>query len=202
MERHDLVLITDEIYDRLVFDGLQHICPGSVETLTDRTITVSGLGKTFAVTGWRLGYVITPDRFASAVHKVHDFLTICAPTPLQVAAVAALDLPPEYYSGLVADYDERRQLMLKILAETGFAARSPQGAYYVLGDFTELPAPQAKFASTEFAHWLTKEVGVAVVPGAAAYSVPGHGDNVVRFAFCKKRETLETAADRLRRAFA
>ena len=201
VQRHDLILITDEIYDRLVFDGLQHVCPGSLEALADRTITVSGLGKTFSITGWRLGYVIAPDRFATAVHTVHDFLTICAPTPLQVAAAAALDLPPEYYAGLLVDYDDRRQLMLQILATTGFGATPPQGAYYMLANYKNLPVAQARLDSTAFAHWLTKEVGVAVVPGSSAYSTPGIGDDVVRFAFCKKLETLHAAADRFASAF-
>ena len=200
-ERHDLLLLTDEIYDRLVFDGRSHLSPGSLEALADRTITVSGLGKTFAVTGWRLGYVIAPDRWASAVHTVHDFLTICAPTPLQAAACAALDLPPEYYRGLVAEYDERRALMLGILSGAGFVADRPEAAYYVLADFRGLPVPEARLDPTSFARWLTVDVGVAVVPGDAAYSIEGCGTDVVRFAFCKRLETLHAAGERLQAAF-
>lgn len=199
--RHDLLLITDEIYDRLVFDGHQHVCPGSLEALADRTITVSGLGKTFAITGWRLGYVIAPDRFAHAVHVVHDFLTICAPTPLQAAAAAALDLPSEYYRGLVAEYDERRSLMMEILIGAGFHASPPEAAYYVLANYRHLAVPQAKLDPMSFARWMATEVGVAVVPGDSAYSVPGHGVDVVRFAFCKKLSTLRAAQERLQAAF-
>jgi aminotransferase len=195
--RHDLLLLTDEIYDRLVFDGHAHLSPGALDALADRTITVSGLGKTFAVTGWRLGYVIAPDRYAAAVHTVHDFLTICAPTPLQAAACAALDLPPEYYRGLVAEYAERRALMLHVLSAAGFVADPPEGAYYMLGNFRNLPVPQAQLDPTAFARWMTVEVGVAVVPGDAAYSLEGCGLDVVRFAFCKRLETLEAAGERL-----
>jgi aminotransferase len=200
-DRHDLLLLTDEIYDRLVYDGRCHVSPGSLEALAERTITVSGLGKTFAVTGWRLGHVIAPDRYAAAVHTAHDFLTICAPTPLQAAACAALDLPPEYYRGLVADYDERRQLIVHLLGAAGFVADAPEGAYYVLADFRRLPVPQARFDVAAFARWMTTDVGVAVVPGNAAYSVEGCGLDVVRFAFCKRLETLQAAGDRLHAAF-
>jgi aspartate/methionine/tyrosine aminotransferase len=198
----DLLLVTDEIYDRLVYDGRHHVCPGSLEALRDRTVTISGLGKTFAVTGWRLGYVVAPDRLAVAVRTAHDYLTICAPTPLQVAACAALDLPAEYYAGLVAEYDERRGRLLGILDEVGFTAAPPEGAYYVLGGYRDLPVPQAGLDPTEFAKWLTVEVGVAVVPGTAAHSQPGRGEDVVRFAFCKRLETLDAAGDRLRAVLA
>ncbi len=200
--RHDLLLITDEIYDRLVYDGRRHLCPGALDGLADRTITVSGLGKTFAVTGWRLGYVIAPDRFAAAVHRVHDYATICAPTPLQAAAAAALDLPPSYFEGLVADYAERRALALDVLRGAGFAVASPQGAYYLLADYTGLDVAAARLDPTAFATWLTTEVGVAVVPGDAAWSLPGYGAGTVRVAFCKKLETLTAAGGRLDAALA
>jgi aminotransferase len=195
--RHDLLLVTDEIYDRLVYDGRRHRCPGSLDGLAERTVTVSGLGKTFAVTGWRLGYVITPEPLAEAVHQVHDFATICAPAPLQAAAAVALDLPASYYDALVEEYDARRAVALDVLRGVGFEVASPEGAYYLLADYRQLPVAAAGKTSWEFATWLTTEVGVAVVPGDAAYTLEGHGAGTVRVAFCKRLETLRAAGARL-----
>ena len=197
---NDLFLITDEIYDRIVYKGARATSPASRPELHDRTVVINGFGKTYAVTGWRLGYVIAPSALATAIHTTHDFLTICAPTPLQVAAIAALDLPESFYVELVRDYDERRQAMLEILAEHRFSARPPEATYYVLADFRSLPVPQAELPTSEFARWMTTDVGVAVVPGDACYNLPGHGTDLVRFAFCKKLDTLAAAAARLRDA--
>ena len=196
--KHDLVLITDEIYDKLLYDGRVHISPGSREALRDRTITCGGLGKTFAVTGWRLGYVIAPTRLSQAIRPLHDYLTICAATPLQAAAVAALDLPESYYAQQLQDYHRRRDIMMGILEEVGFVAPTPEGAYYTLADYSRLPIPQARLAPLDFALWMAGEVGVAVVPGTNFYSVPGYGETTVRFAFPKKFSTLEEAGRRMR----
>ncbi|GIV77530.1 MAG: aminotransferase [Litorilinea sp.] len=195
--RHDLVLITDEIYDRILYDGRVHVSPGSLEPLRERTITVSGLGKTYAVTGWRLGYVIAPTSLAKAVHSAHDYLTICAPTPLQAAALAALELPESYYAEMTRDYHRRRDVMLGYLEEAGFLAMQPEGAYYTVADYTQLPIPQARWAPMDFSLWMTREVGVAVVPMGSFYSTPGHGEGRVRFAFPKRLETLREAGERL-----
>ncbi|HID54126.1 MAG TPA: aminotransferase class I/II-fold pyridoxal phosphate-dependent enzyme [Anaerolineae bacterium] len=195
---NDLVLITDEIYDRILYDGRQHISPGSRDGLRERTITIGGLGKTYAITGWRLGYVIAPDPLAQGVRQIHDYTTICAPTPLQAAALAALDLPERYYAESLRAYHGRRALMMAILRDVGFAAREPEGAYYVMADYTGLNAPQAQLKPMPFAQWLTSEVGVAVVPGDSFYSLPGYGVGIVRFAFPKKLATLEAAGERLR----
>lgn len=196
---NDLVLITDEIYDRILYDGRQHVCPGSLEPLRQRTITIGGLSKTFAITGWRLGYAVAPTALAAAVRPAHDFLTICAPTPLQVAAVAALDFPSSYYVQMVAGYHERRDLMTTLLGQLGFGINVPEGAYYILADYSNLPIPQAGWDSSRFARWLTAEVGVAVVPGTTFYGLPGYGERSVRFAFPKRLETLHEAGRRLER---
>lgn len=198
--QNDLVLITDEIYDRILYDGRQHVCPGSLPALQKRTITIGGLGKTYAVTGWRLGYVIAPAPLAKAIRALHDFSTICAPTPLQAAAVTALTLPQSYYDTNIQRYHKRRALMMQILADTGFAANQPEGAYYILADYSHIDRPQAQLNPTEFAKWMTSEVGVAVVPADSFYSVPGFGQTSIRFAFPKKLETLEAAGDRMRKA--
>ena len=195
--KNDMVLITDEIYDRILYDGRQHVFPGSLEAVKDRTITVSGLSKTYAITGWRLGYVIAPTQLANAVRPVHDFLTVCAPTPLQVAAVSALNFGQAYYDGVVADYHQRRALMMGILDDIGFVAPTPEGAYYTLAEYSQIPVPQAQLDSTSFAVWMVEQVGVAVVPGTVFYTPPGYGDRSVRFAFPKKLATLEAARDRM-----
>ncbi|MBX3011840.1 MAG: pyridoxal phosphate-dependent aminotransferase [Caldilineaceae bacterium] len=197
--QHDLVLITDEIYNQILYDGRVHVAPGSLEPLRDRTVTVGGMSKTFAITGWRLGYVITPDPLAAAVRRVHDYTTICAPTPLQAAAVTALNLPASYYANMTRDYHQRRDVMMGYLEENGFIANLPEGAYYTMADFSQLDIPQAAWDDVEFALWMTKEIGVAVVPGSKFYSTPGHGTKHVRFAFPKRLETLHEAGKRLAR---
>jgi aspartate/methionine/tyrosine aminotransferase len=194
-----LVLITDEIYDRILYDGREHVSPGSLPALKDRTITVGGMSKTFAITGWRLGHVIAPTSLASAVRRAHDYLTICAPTPLQAAGVKALELPESYYRELTASYHQRRDAMMGYLEEAGFSALTPEGAYYTIADYRSLPVPQANWDGMSFAMWMTTTVGVAVVPMDSFYSVPGYGIGSVRFAFPKKLETLHEAGRRLAR---
>ena len=197
--RHDLVLITDEIYDRILYDGREHVSPGGLEPLRDRTITIGGFGKTYAVTGWRLGYAIAPSALARAVKPAHDFLTICAATPLQAAAVAALTLPESFYEQQRADYHQRRALMTEILRDIGFHFHIPEGAYYILADYRDLPIPEAAWDADRFARWMTTEVGVAVVPGPNFYANPADGEGLIRFAYPKKLETLRAAADRMAR---
>ena len=197
--KNDLVLITDEIYDRILYDGREHVCPGRLEPLKERTITIGGLGKSYAITGWRLGYAIAPTPLARAVKPAHDFLTICAATPLQAAALAAIDLPDSYYQQMTADYHQRRALMSGILADLGFLFTQPQGAYYILADYRALPIPQARWDATRFARWLTTEVGVAVVPGPNFYGNPADGEGLIRFAYPKQLETLRAAGQRLAR---
>lgn len=197
--RHDLVLITDEIYDQILYDGRTHVAPGGLESLRERTITVGGLSKSFAITGWRLGYVVAPEALANATRKIHDYLTICAPTPLQAAAAAAMALPIGYYEQMRSDYQQRRDLTIDFLTELGFTPVVPEGAYYTMAGYAELPIEQAAWDSTRFALWLTREIGVAVVPGKNFYSQPGYGEQTVRFAFPKKLETLHAAAERLRK---
>ena len=195
--QHDLLLITDEIYDQILYDGRRHVSPGSRPELRGQTITLSGLGKTYALTGWRLGYVIAPAELSQAIRQVHDYLTLCAPTPFQAAAVAALNLPDSYHEANRQGYHERRALMLAVLNRAGFRAHQPEGTYYVMADYSRLPIPQAQWQPMEFARWLTTEIGVAGVPGDSFYSLPGYGEKEIRFAFPKKLETLRDAGRRL-----
>ena len=197
--KNDLILITDEIYDRILYDGRKHVSPGGLEPLQERTITIGGMGKTYAVTGWRLGYAIAPRSLARVVKPAHDFLTICAATPLQAAALAALNLPQSFYTQMNEDYHQRRALMSEILSDLGFVFTQPEGAYYILADYRNLPIPQAAWDADRFARWMTREVGVAVVPGPNFYANPTDGEGLIRFAYPKKLETLREAARRMER---
>jgi aspartate/methionine/tyrosine aminotransferase len=194
-QQWDVVCFTDEIYEHITYDGARHTPPGAMPGLEDRTVTISALSKTYAVTGWRVGWVVAPDALTGAIRSVHDFLTVAAAAPLQEAGAVALAMPEAYYERTAMEYLERRDLLMKILGETGFAAEPPAGAYYVMADISHLGFGN----DVEASHHLTKEVGVAVVPGSSFFSRPELGAHLVRFAFCKKLETLEEAGERLRR---
>jgi aspartate/methionine/tyrosine aminotransferase len=190
---HDVWAITDEIYEHIRYAGGHHVMatwPG----MRERTITISGLSKTFSCTGWRLGYVIAPQRESVAIRKVHDFLTVGAPAPLQAAAAIGMSFDADYYNHLSLDYRARRDSLLPVLADAGFTFSTPEGAYYVLTDFSALSDKD----DTSFARWMAAEIGVAGVPGSSFYHAgAGRGKNMIRFAFCKKQETLDRAAERL-----
>jgi aminotransferase len=194
--RWDAVVFTDEIYEHITYDGSRHVPPGSVPGLEDRTVTISALSKTYAVTGWRVGWVVAPDALTGGIRTVHDFLTVAAAAPLQEAGVVALAMPESFYERTALEYLERRDTMVRILAETGFEAAPPRGAYYVMADISHLGMGD----DVETARRLTADVGVAVVPGSSFFSNPEHGRHLVRFAFCKRIETLEEAGERLRKA--
>ena len=196
-QEFDAVAITDEIYEHIIYADRPHLPLASLPGMLERTITIGGFGKTFAVTGWRLGYACALAPWSTALRTLHDFTTICAPSPLQAACVAALDLPASYYEQLKRDYRERRDTMMSILREAHFEAQPPEGAYYVMADFGAW-----KFAGDDmaFAHYLATKHAVAVVPGSSFYGTPGLGKRSVRFAFAKKPETLAAARERLRRA--
>ena len=192
--KHDVVAITDEIYEHLVFDGLRHLPIARYPGMQDRTITICGLGKTFAVTGWRVGYCIASAELTDALRKVHDFTTVCAPTPLQEAMATVIGSPDSYYQWLQTFYASRRARMLGILDKHGFKYAAPEGAYYVMADFRHLGRGDDDMA---FAYWLIDEVGVATVPGSSFYaSDPSLGRGLVRFAFPKKDETFDVVEKR------
>lgn len=193
---HDLLALTDEIYEHIVYEG-RHRFLATLPGMRERTVTVSALSKTYAVTGWRVGWAVAPPALGDPLRKVHDFLTISAPAPFQAAGVAALSLPGSYYDDLVAGYLARRDRILAILADAGMAATPPQGAYYVLGDVSPHMGAGGFADSDAFARWLVSEAGVAVVPGPALYLTPGSGRSIVRLAFPKRSDTLDLAAERL-----
>ena len=189
---HDAWAITDEIYEHIRYAGGHHpiaTWPG----MRERTVTISGLSKTFSCTGWRLGYAIAPAEQSQAIRKVHDFLTVGAPAPLQAAGAVGMAFGPDYYNHVALDYRARRDVIVRALEEAGFKFSVPEGAYYVLADFSDL----SSLPDDEFARWLTREIGVAPVPGSSFYHDPALGRRLVRFAFCKKLETLERAGERL-----
>ncbi len=189
----DVLAISDEIYERIVYDARLHVSIASLPGMANRTVVTSGLSKTYSVTGWRIGWAIAPAALTGGIRKIHDFLTVAAPTPFMAAGVVALSLPAESYRALATDYQARRDLMLDILGRHGFATYQPGGAYYVMVDV-------AKFgfsSDTEFALHLVKEIGVATVPGSSFYSDPASAPQTVRFCFSKRTETLQEADRRL-----
>ena len=194
---NDILAITDEIYEHIVYEG-DHIPLAALPGMRERTITISGLSKTFSVTGWRIGTIVAPADLTDAIRKVHDFLTVGAPAPLQEACAAGMEgLGSDYYDAIARDYRERRDILYAGLCDAGFACRAPEGAYYIMAAFPALSA----LDDTAFSHWLARECGVAPVPGSSFYNRPEDGSALVRFAFCKRAGTLERAVARLRRFF-
>jgi aspartate/methionine/tyrosine aminotransferase len=190
----DVVAFTDEIYEHITYEGARHVPIATVPGMEDRTVTISALSKTYSVTGWRVGWAVAPAGLTAGIRTVHDFLTVGAPTPLQHAGVAALNLPDSYYDRIGREYAERRALLLEILEDTGFKPQPPEGAYYMMADATHLGFD----TDVEAAMHLVRDVGVAVVPGSSFFSRPELGRDVIRFSFCKRLETLRQAGDRLR----
>ena len=191
---HDALAITDEIYEHILYDGREHVSIAALPGMRERTITINGMSKTYSVTGWRVGWAIAPPAVTDAIRKVHDFLTVGAPAPLQEAGAAALALPQEYYRRLAEGYLARRDRLLPVLRAAGFRAYVPRGAYYIMTDIDGFGFDD----DVSFSRHLVRDLGVAVVPGSSFYSDPADGSRQVRFAFCKRDATLDEAATRLR----
>lgn len=190
---YDVLAITDEIYEHILYDGSEHISLARLDGMRERTITINGLSKSYSVTGWRVGWAVAPPAITNAIRKVHDFLTVGAPAPLQEAGAVALSLPESYYRELADRYRTRRDHLVPSLEKAGFHCYLPRGAYYVMTDISKFG-----FANdVEFASYLVKEIGIACVPGSSFYKHPKDGSQQVRFAFCKKPETLDEAGRRL-----
>ncbi|MBM4186141.1 MAG: aminotransferase class I/II-fold pyridoxal phosphate-dependent enzyme [Gemmatimonadetes bacterium] len=192
-QRHDSWAITDEIYEHIKYQG-EHIPMATLPGMRERAITISGASKTYSITGWRIGTIVSPPSVTDAIRKVHDFLTVGAPAPLQEALAVAMEtLPKEYYTNLEAEYRARRDLLIGALTSSGFRCVPPEGAYYVLADFTAIK----RMPSDEFARWLTVEGGVATVPGTSFFADPADGRDYTRFAFCKTEAMLNAAVERI-----
>ena len=193
-QRYDAFALADEIYEYIIHTGQPHISIASLPGMLERTVTISGLSKTFSVTGWRLGYCIAPTEVSNGIRKAHDFLTVGAPHPLQMAGVAALNLPASYYEKLKSDYTRRRDTFLPYLRDTGLTVYEPEGAYYVMTDIS----PLGWNDDTAFVRAMIEQVGVSAVPGSSFYSPKELGRTMVRFMFAKRDETLHAAGERLR----
>ena len=190
----DVIAVTDEIYEYIVF-GRKHIPLASLDGMAERTVTINSLSKTYSLTGWRVGWAVASEEMANAIRKVHDFLTVGAAAPLQEAAAAALALPESYYEKLAEDYRGRRDVLLESLEEAGFRCFTPDGAYYIMTDISRFGFSD----DVNFARHLIETAGVATVPGSSFYHQPEDGAQKLRFTFCKKRETLDAAGERLRK---
>jgi aspartate/methionine/tyrosine aminotransferase len=177
----------------MVYDGREHTSIATLGDMHERTITICGFSKTYSVTGWRLAYTVAPKPVTDAIKRVHDFLTVGAAHPLQIAAARALELPASYYTWLRESYEKKRQILLDGLTRAGFKCHRPNAAYYIMADISAFGFPD----STAFAHWLSGEVKVTPVPGSTFYEHKEKGRQMVRFAFPKKEETLIEAARRL-----
>jgi aspartate/methionine/tyrosine aminotransferase len=192
-QQWDVLAITDEIYEHIVYDGHAHVPMAAIDGMADRTITINGLSKTFSVTGWRVGWAISPPAVTGAIRKLHDFLTVGAPAPLQQAGAAALASPDAYYTELAADYRRRRDMLVEILTRHRFHCFVPDGAYYVMTDISAFGFPD----DVEFAKHLVEHVGVAAVPGSSFYRDAARGRTKLRFCFSKRDETMHEADRRL-----
>ena len=190
---HDVVCVTDEIYEHIVYDGRRHVSIATLGGMWERTVTISGLSKTFSVTGWRLGYALAPRTLTEALKRTHDFLTVGAPHPLQIAGAHALRMGDSYFEALRAAYAERREVLYDALTAIGFKCAKPEGSYYIMADIRPLTDKD----DVGFSRFLVEEVGVAVVPGSSFFADPADGRFFVRFAFPKRVETLREATERL-----
>ena len=193
-QSYDFYVITDEIYEHIVYDGENHHPLALFPGMKDRTITISGLSKTFSITGWRIGYIIAPPDLTDAIRKIRDFLTVGAAAPLQEAGAMALRMGKEYYQQLASDYQQRRDYFVKVLQDIGFKVWKPSGAYYVMVDIS----PLTDRDDVTFVNQLIRDYGVAAVPGSSFYHRPDLGRQFIRFAFCKTLDVLEEAAERLK----
>ena len=191
-QQHDAWAITDEPYEHIRFKG-EHVVMATLPGMRERTITISSLSKTFTCTGWRLGFAIAPPKQTGAIRKVHDFLTVGAPAPLQAAGTIGFAFDADYFNHLAADYQSRYAVLAPVLREVGFKFAEPEGAYFLFTDFSGI----SKKGDVEFAKWLVTDVGVATVPGSSFYNDKKDGRKFTRFAFCKKFETMKRAAERL-----
>jgi aspartate/methionine/tyrosine aminotransferase len=196
---HDLLAITDEIYEHILYDGEQHIPIATLPGMADRTITISGISKSYSVTGWRIGFAVASAELSVGIRRAHDFITVGAPHPLQEAAVTALNLPDTYYVYLRESYQARRDLLFGKVEEAGFRAFKPRGAYYILTDVAHWLPEYGCADDHEFAMFLVKEIGVATVPGSSFYSTKELGRTKIRFCFPKTDDMLIEAGRRLQK---
>jgi N-succinyldiaminopimelate aminotransferase len=198
--RHDVIALTDEVYEHLLYDGIEHVRLATLPGMAERTLTISSLGKTFSVTGWKIGWVIGPAELVTGVIRAHQFNTFAVASPLQLAAATALALPDSYYAKLTADFQARRDLVQNVLQQVGFEVWQPHGGYFVLAKWRNV-APESINDDMAFVHWLIKGVGVACIPVSCFYQESDRAAHTdwVRFAVCKTDATLNAAVERLQK---
>ena len=196
--KHQVVAITDEVYEHILYDGIAHTRLATLPGMAQRTLTISSVGKSFSVTGWKIGWAIGPADLINAVNRAHQFITFAVASPLQAAAATALTLPLKYFQDLQMSYQSKRDRMLDVLGQAGFRVLKPQGSYFIMADWRNV-APRHVKDDVQFARWLTIEIGVACIPPSAFYQETDKemGRHLARFAICKKDETLAAAAERL-----
>jgi aspartate/methionine/tyrosine aminotransferase len=199
-QKWNVVAITDEIYEHIIYQG-PHIRMADIDGMRERTVTITGISKTYSATGWRIGWIVAPPKASGAIRKVHDFLTVGAAAPLQEGAAHALGFADSYYADLGRLYAEKRDMLLPVLQEVGFTAYNPQGAYYIVTDASDLMKRFGHDNDVGFARWMIDHIGVATVPGSSFYKDKANGSTKIRFCYCKKPETLALAADLLREGF-
>ena len=190
----DVIAITDEIYEHILYDGRSHVAIAGLDGMYERSVTISGMSKTYAVTGWRIGTIIAPPRLTRSFRQIHDFVSIGAAAPLQQAGAVAYRLPREYYVQLAADYQARRDRLCAALWDVGFEFDAPEGAYYIMAGIGAFGVED----DVAFARHLVRDLGVATVPGSSFFQDKALGRPYVRFCFCKRNETLDAAAERLK----
>lgn len=195
--KHDLWVISDEVYEHLTYDGLQHRSIASLEGMRERTLIISSAGKTFSFTGWKIGWAFGPAQMVAAVQAAHQFITFATSTPMQVALGRFLStLGDDFYATLSREYQARRDRLLPVLREVGFEVAVPQGTYFIVGSFAALSSEDDR----TYARRLIREIGVATIPPSVFYAArPEEGQKLLRFAFCKRDATLDAASERLRR---
>jgi aspartate/methionine/tyrosine aminotransferase len=197
-QKWNVIAVTDEIYEHMVYDGLEHISLAVLPGMQERTIVINAISKTYSATGWRVGWALAPREITASIRKVHDFLTVGAPHPFQEAAAVALGLPGSYYEKLCEDYRQRRDFFLPVLQSAGFRCWKPFGAYYIMCDFSDVKRPPFIQEDRAFAEWLVSEIGVAPVPGSSFFTVSESGapkgTTQVRFSFGRKMALLEEAS--------
>jgi N-succinyldiaminopimelate aminotransferase len=194
-QEHDVIALTDEVYEHIVFDGRTHHLLAQTPGMADRTLTVSSLGKTFSVTGWKVGWIIAHPDLLTAAFRTHQFMTFCGAAPLQEAAAVALASNNDYYAHLLSDYTQKRDFLMAALNDAGLPPISPAGTYFVMVDISDSGFPD----DVTFCRHLTTQIGVAAIPPSAFYHHPADGARLARFAFCKSQAVLEEAAVRLKK---
>jgi N-succinyldiaminopimelate aminotransferase len=196
-QRYDMVAITDEVYEHILYDGNTHTPMATLPGMAERTLTISSLGKTFSVTGWKVGWALGPQELIAGLNRSHQFITFAVSSPLQAASAMALDLSTDYYEDLHTRYQAKRDYLIDALHEAGFDVLTPAGSYFVMASYENL-APDHIQNDVQFAEWLIAEHGVACIPPSAFYYSTQPAGHLARFAVCKKDETLSAAAERLK----